>query len=200
MGKYIIDIPDDKVADFVGGTHLLMPYLMAGHKGHHDTGLPLTPYIEPDLEAIRKEAYDEGYKKCLSEHDFDSPCTSCETVKEVYQKGYETGKKEVETKYCSYDACKNRQEEYQRGYKQGLEAVDLAWEAARKIAEMWFIKNHKDVYAAFGIETDWDASDLDIKVLFNKLTASEAIERLKEYEQIKSGDEIEYSNGINDFE
>ena len=27
----------------------------------------LTPYTEPDLEQVRKEAYEEGYKKCLSE-------------------------------------------------------------------------------------------------------------------------------------
>lgn len=68
MGKkYIIEIPEDKITDFVGSTHFLMPYIMAGHIGHHDTGLPIEPYTEPDLEQIKKEAYDEGYKKCLSE-------------------------------------------------------------------------------------------------------------------------------------
>lgn len=62
MGKYIIEIPDDKVQDFVGSTHLLMPYSMAGHIGHHDTGLPITPYTEPDIEQVRKEAYEKGYE------------------------------------------------------------------------------------------------------------------------------------------
>ena len=63
MGKkYIIEIPEDKTADFIGSTHLLMPYSMAGHKGHHDTGLPIKPYTEPDLEQVRKEAYEQGYE------------------------------------------------------------------------------------------------------------------------------------------
>lgn len=62
MGKkYIIEIPEDKIADFVGSTHFLMPYMMAGHIGHHDTGLPIKPYTEPDLEQVRKEAYRQGY-------------------------------------------------------------------------------------------------------------------------------------------
>ena len=62
MGKkYIIEIPEDKIADFVGSTHFLMPYMMAGHIGHHDTGLPIKPYTEPDLEHVRKEAYEHGY-------------------------------------------------------------------------------------------------------------------------------------------
>lgn len=50
--KYIIDIPDDRVCDYVGGIHLLIPYAMAGHKGYHDTGLNLTPYTEPSQKAI----------------------------------------------------------------------------------------------------------------------------------------------------
>lgn len=64
MGKkYIIEIPDDKVGDFVGSTHFIMPYMMAGHIGHHDTGLPIKPYTEPDVEQVRKEAYQKGYEQ-----------------------------------------------------------------------------------------------------------------------------------------
>ena len=60
MGKkYIIEIPEDKLQDFVGSTHFLMPYMIAGHIGHHDTGLPIKPYTEPDLEQVRKEAYEK---------------------------------------------------------------------------------------------------------------------------------------------
>lgn len=55
--KYIIDIPDDRIRDFVGSTHLLMPYTMAGHKGYHDTELELTPYAEPDRKAIEDEVW-----------------------------------------------------------------------------------------------------------------------------------------------
>lgn len=66
--KYIIEIPEDKIPDFVGSTHFLMPYMMAGHKGHHDTGLKLTPYTEPDLEQVRKEAYEKGYHAGYSKY------------------------------------------------------------------------------------------------------------------------------------
>lgn len=61
--KYIIEIPDNtawiqwvKVSDKDG--HVCFDF-----KDPED----LTPYIEPDLEQVRKEAYEEGYKKCLSE-------------------------------------------------------------------------------------------------------------------------------------
>ena len=56
--KYIIDIPDDRVRDYVGSTHLLMPYAMAENKGHHDTGLNLTPYTEPDRKDIEDEVWE----------------------------------------------------------------------------------------------------------------------------------------------
>ncbi len=62
MAKYIIDIPDDRIGDFVGSTHLLMPYTMAEHKGHHDTGLNLTPYTEPDRKAIEDEVWEFARK------------------------------------------------------------------------------------------------------------------------------------------
>lgn len=55
--KYIIDIPDDRIGDYVGSTHLLMPYIVAGHKGHYDTELELTPYTEPDRKAIEDEVW-----------------------------------------------------------------------------------------------------------------------------------------------
>jgi len=58
MAKYVIEIPDERVGDFVGSTHLLMPYTMAEHKGHHDTGLSLTPYTEPDRKAIEDEVWE----------------------------------------------------------------------------------------------------------------------------------------------
>ena len=60
MAKYIIDIPDNRVCDYVGSTHLLMPYTTAGHKGHYDTGLNLTPYTEPDRKAI-EDAQEEAW-------------------------------------------------------------------------------------------------------------------------------------------
>ncbi len=38
-----------------------------------------------------EEAYQNGYKTCMQENDFDSPCTSCE----AYQRGVEDGRNET---------------------------------------------------------------------------------------------------------
>lgn len=57
MGKYIIELKRGETA----------------YKTVDSNGTPLIqllapiPYTEPDMEQVRKEAYDEGYKKCLSE-------------------------------------------------------------------------------------------------------------------------------------
>lgn len=72
----------------------------------------LTPYTEPDLEQVRKEAYEHGYKKCMSEHDFDSPCVSCDE----YKRGLADAK-------CGYE----------NGFENGM---IVAWDAAKKIALM----------------------------------------------------------------
>lgn len=72
----------------------------------------LTPYTEPDLEQVMEEAYEHGYKKCLSEHDFDSPCVSCDE----YKRGLADAK-------CGYE----------NGFENGM---IVAWDAAKKIALM----------------------------------------------------------------
>ena len=149
MGKkYIIEIPEDKIADFVGSTHFLMPYMMAGHMGSHDTGLPIEPYTKPDLEQFGKEAYDKGY------HDGHNVC-------------YENAKDLMEEK---------KNEAYQHGLAD-------AWEAARKIALM-DTETSENVTGYFGL----------FRIMDN-LTASEAIAKIKEYEdgkqEIKVGDEVE---------
>lgn len=56
-------------------------------------GVDLTPYTEPDLEQVRKEAYEQGYKECLSEHDFDSPCVSCDEYKRGLADAWEAARK-----------------------------------------------------------------------------------------------------------
>ena len=149
MGKkYIIEIPDDSIGDFIGSTHFLMPYMMAGHMGSHDTGLPIEPYTEPDLEQVRKEAYDKGYED-----------------------GFVAGHLKAE---------KSGQSFYEGGYKRGLSD---AWEAARKIALM-DTETSENVTGYFGL----------FRIMDN-LTASEAIAKIKEYEdgkqEIKVGDEVE---------
>ena len=139
MGKkYIIELPEN--------THWIQ-WLMEGTEDHHPymdfkSVEDLTPYTEPDLEQVRKEAYGKGY----------------EDAEEKYNDGYSDG----------YDA-----------------GLADAWEAARKIVTMpdrGFINS--------------DILDLDPgESVFTKYTASEAIEKIRQYEQekeeqIQVGDEV----------
>lgn len=113
--KYIIDIPDDRIGDFVGSTHLLMPYTMAGHEGHHDTKLDLTPYTEPDRKAIEDEVWEMARLISLEVDDGGlRPADLCEcykhsSVQEVMKKhSYQ------ETK-VKYEAWKNQKDEIRVG-------------------------------------------------------------------------------------
>lgn len=79
--------------------------------------------------------------------------------------------------------CKEEQENIDEAYQRGL--TD-AWEAARKIVEM-------------SDPPYWDLFDEYKENLFGKISASEAIEKLKAYEEkqksdgeIKRGDEVEH--------
>lgn len=106
----------------------------------------LTPYTEPDLEAVRIEAYEQGY----------------DDAKSGYDNGFENG-------------------------------MIVAWEAARKIWE-YDTTTLKAIFGEGVMRMDW----------FMKLTASEAIEKLKAYEQeqdeIQVGDEVVHhipNDGLN---
>ena len=97
MAKYIIDIPEDRIGDFVGSTHLLMPYTMAGHEGHHDTELALTPYTEPDREAIENEVWEFARKIISTNENEVSEIWGCATnFGEVM---HNTTYQEAKTKY-----------------------------------------------------------------------------------------------------
>ena len=110
-------------------------------------------YINEHFSELQDMAYQRGYKACMSENDFDSPCTSCE----AYQRGLN-------------DAC----------------------EAARKIIRMPEGK-------LLNIFTEcYSAVCTALQVLL-KYDASEAIEKLKAYEEkqkadeLKVGDELEHT-------
>ena len=75
--KYIIEIPDNtawlqwvKVSDKDG--HVCFDF-----KDPED----LTPYIEPDLDAVKKEAYQQGYKDGYNKHD----------TEKIRKRGYDKG-------------------------------------------------------------------------------------------------------------
>ena len=101
-----------------------------------------------------------------------------ERIDEAYHKGWEYGKE-----YGSGEADMREAVSYQKG-------LDDAWEAVRKIAQQW--------------EEDTDTEhrlviDDSIRVTLDSMTASEAIAKLKAYEEkqkaeneIKVGDEVNW--------
>ena len=143
MGKkYIIETGDGKnIIRNCGKTMLTVQMAIGKTVGSINTGIELTPYTEPDLEQVRKEAYDNGY----------------EDAEEKYNDGYSDG----------YDA--------------GL--IDT-WEACKKIINM----NAETSEKVFG-EGKWFT-----KEVVESNTATEAITKIKEYEEgkqrIKVWDEI----------
>ena len=82
--------------------------------------------------------------------------------------------------------------EYQRG-------LEDAWEAARKIADMWETMDNEDLLETFGVTAKIGESV--IGTLFKKQTANEAMLELETYEEkqqtddkIVVGDEVEWDN------
>ena len=89
------------------------------------------------------------------------------------------------------DIRKKVDEAYQRG-------LDDAWEAAKKIADMWTRIGNDELLAIFGITERIGHST--IRSLFEKQTANEAMleleayeEKQKEEDEIKVGDELEHT-------
>ena len=101
----------------------------------------LTPYTEPDMEQVRKEAYDKGYDDATAEIGSDEQ----EIAEKAYQKG-----------------------------------LSDAWDAARKIANIPYSEEEK-VFGSGG----WT-------FIINH-TASEAIEKIRAYEQEKEEPKKEQS-------
>lgn len=131
--KYIIEIPDNtawlqwvKVSDKDG--HVCFDF-----KDPED----LTLYTEPDLEAIRDEAYEKGVQD-TKQHWVDAP-RSC-----AYKLGYENG-------------------------------LNAAWDAAR-----WLEKSNAGInFKIFGTHFTSE--------IVKAISASEAIEKIRQYEQENEG-------------
>ena len=124
MGKkYIIELEDNNLAYtaiMINGVPYIKP-------------LQLLPYTAPDLEQVRKEAYDKGHAD----------------AKGGYENGFENG--------------------YENGFANGM---IVAWDAARKIGNMPYNEEEK-IFGSGG----W--------TFIEKHTASEAVEKIRKYEQAK---------------
>lgn len=109
MAKYIIDIPEDRIGDFVGSTCLLMPFTMAKHKGVYNTNLKLTPYTEPDREAIENEVWElVGNINSMTEEELLD-------VYGIYEARYIDDNYTYQEAKAKYDAWKKSKEEIRVG-------------------------------------------------------------------------------------
>lgn len=170
MGKkYIIELLDDCQSEFKG----IMAFGLTQEKQISVELIPeegLRPYTEPDLEQVKADAYNDGYKA-----------------------GREA--EEVRQKLRQPDLEQVRKEAYDDGYNAGYgrkidasyqEGLSDAWEAARKVVALSTVDRRK----VFGSEYMYS--------ILEKHTASEAIEKLKAYEQeeqIQVGDEVITASG-----
>lgn len=102
------------------------------------------PYIEPNLEQVRKEAYEKGQK------DLRESCVPQDD--EAYGIGYH------------------------EGFQCGL---GLAWEAAKKIENLCEVEK----FEIFG--------EYDMFHIMRRYTATEAIEKIRQYEQEKELEQMQ---------
>ena len=173
--KYIIEL-EDKPFHKEDGDFL---YRVKGFNSlvFDMTGIgKLTPYTEPDLEQVRKEANKIGYEKGYR----DGVNRIGDAEDKIRKEAYEQGQKDLR------ESCVPQDEEaYGIGYNEGFQCgLDLAWYAAKKLYEI-----------------DWDVlCDLFGKVsvrseVLDMFTADEVLQKLRVYEQekeeIKIGDEVE---------
>ena len=99
MAKYVVDIDTENPYVDKNGNKVYVATSGAIYEHVVMKGLePLTPeYVKERFKGLldceyekgltdgRKQGEESGYKKCLSENDFDSPCVSCDN----YNKGLE---------------------------------------------------------------------------------------------------------------
>jgi hypothetical protein len=135
MAKYTIET-DGNTADDIGG-YLGIRIEICNKRTWVKTDMELTPCTEPDLDAIRNEAYEKGVQD-TKQHWVDAP-RSC-----AYKLGYENG-------------------------------LNDAWEAARKICTNWVLPDSV-LSEIFGM-------DKTIDDIMKENTASEVIEKIRQYEQ-----------------
>lgn len=125
--------------------------------------------LESSFEKTRSEAYNEGFNDGINNKEPD-----IEAIREeAYHDGYKTGRMDEKD-----DSAEERDNAYQRG-------LNDAWEAARKTIDYWM---HCQTVKIFGIS--------DVDKIFDNKTASEAIEKLKAYEEKKKAEEIKVGDEV----
>ena len=136
MAKYTIET-DGNTADDIGG-YLGIRVEICNKRTWVKTDIELTPYTEPDLEQVRKEAYEKGFKNAV--HNCPGGCLYVEQArKEAYAEGRKVGIKDGK--------CE-------------------AWEATRKISHMSMAERN-EVFGNFkmvGVTDNFSASEVIEKI------------------------------------
>lgn len=207
MGFYIIEI-NDKYKQVV--------LLSAEGELYCKDVAGLMPYTEPDLEQIRKEAYEKGRKYGYSKHDtekirkrgYDKGLDdignalrlllfqySNYTLQEIF--GYDTARAVVEHFEGSEIVARIRC--YEGDVKQDVETIRKeAYDAAYADAEEIYEKGNRVMYQK-GLKDAWEAVNKILELNTNArikifscasfrntiamFSASEAIEKIRQYEQ-----------------
>lgn len=171
MGTYIIHF-DDKPWEDLDDELYYRCFEIPWFSTTKTTISRLTPYTEDS-------AYAHGYTEAESKYREIRD----ELEKQAYQRGYEEA---YDTAYADAEGIyeSGKRAMYQKGLKD-------AWEAARKICTNWVLPDSV-LSKIFGM-------DKTIDDIMKESTASEAIEKIRAYEQrqeeIKVGDEVEAMAG-----
>ncbi len=176
--KYIIELEDKNVWEcgYPDRTLSLDMTVLGKALTNVNTGIPLTPYTEPDMEQVRKRGYDKGLDDIGNALRLLLFQYSNYTLQEIF--GYDTARAVVEHFEGSEIVARIRC--YEGGVKQDVETIRKeayqkglsdAWEAARKTAS----DNAGRNYSIFG-------QHFTIEIL-NTHSASEALEEIRAYEQ-----------------
>lgn len=173
--KYVIEIDDKKLCEYDKDTHTYFPRLWKA-KGFNslvfdENGLEKLTPLDKELEEAYQKGYNEAWASVGECEDRVAKQAYQKGYDEGYQKGFEVGQHEATTL------------EYQQG-------LDDAWEAARKIAQEWEENTETEHRIVI---------DNSIRITLDSMTASEAIAKIKAYEEqqkadeIKVGDEVTYT-------
>lgn len=128
----------------------------------------LTPYIEPDTEAIRQEAYAEGYKAATESH-----AIAAERIRDdAYERGYNDAEKTF-----AETLTKTRQE-----------GMDAAWECARKVVDYWMHCRSMEIFGTPDISKVFENNTPSETI--EKIRAYE-----EQQSEIQVGDEVKCNAG-----
>ena len=149
---YTVTLADEYT---VGGKIGVPVTIDGNHTAWICTGIELTPYTEPNLEAIRNEAYEKGVQD-TKQHWVDAP-RSC-----AYQLGYENGLKaawdvarkieslssrEFDKAFTGYDDCFKVFENYtpQEAIEKIKQCGQEQEDAEFRVGDEFITKNNKDL-------------------------------------------------------